>query len=120
MSATLISQDLARPARVTGVWKRRRCGAGETALDAESLAVSARCDARVPLEKAAEESDVLVADGVADFLHAAVVAFQQPLGRGDAQFLDVAQRAVAGSVLEAAYEVAQTHADASGGELERE
>jgi hypothetical protein len=41
----------------------------------------------VPLKQRTEKRDVLVTYGVADFLHAAMITLQHPLGRSDAQFL---------------------------------
>src|SRR5215472_5406148 len=88
-------------------------------LRSEPMPVLARRDTRVSLEKAAEESHVLVADGVADLLHRAMVAFEHALGGGDAKLLQIKQRAVAGSFLEAAHEVAQAHTNAARGSFER-
>ena len=72
------------------------------------------------LEKVAEEGDVLVADGVADFLHRAMVAFQQTFGGGDSQLLQVHERAISGGLLEAADEIAQAHAHAARRSIEGE
>lgn len=43
-------------------------------LDAKPVSISARGDAGMPLKKRAEKGNILVADGVADLLHAAMVA----------------------------------------------
>jgi len=59
----------------------------------------------------AKKGCVLVADGIADFLHGAVVVFKQTLGGSDAEFLQIDQRAVSGCLLEAPNEIAQAHAD---------
>ena len=65
----------------------------------------------MPLENFAEKCHVLIADGIADLLHGAVVALEQTLGGGDTQFLEIDQRAVSSGMLEAANEIAQAHAD---------
>ena len=75
-------------------------------LDTESSSVGAGRGAGVALEDGAEEGNVLVADGVADFLHGAMVAFEQPLRGGNAEFLQVDQRAVSGGLLETCDEIA--------------
>jgi hypothetical protein len=51
----------------------------------------------VPLEDAAEKSDVLIAHRFTDLLHVAMVAFEQTFGGGNAQLLQVAQRTVSRS-----------------------
>ena len=72
------------------------------------------------LEEGAKEGDVPVADGVADLLHGAMIAFQQALGSRDPELLQVDQRAVSGSLLEAADEITQAHAHPPGRGVERE
>ena len=63
----------------------------------------------MPLEQRAEERDVLVANCITDLLHTPVVAFQEALRSGDTELLQVDQRAVSGSLLEAPDEIAQAH-----------
>jgi len=48
----------------------------------------------VSLKQLAEEHDILIADGVADLLHAAMVAFKETLGGGNAELLQISQRTV--------------------------
>ena len=74
----------------------------------------------MPLKELPEVGDILIADGVTDLLHGAVVALQQALGGSNSQLLQVDQRAVSGSMLEAADEIAQAHAHAPGWSLQRE
>ena len=56
------------------------------ALHPEPSPVGARGRSGVALEELAEIGDILITDGVADFLHGAVVALQQALGGGDRSF----------------------------------
>src|ERR1700749_4632071 len=83
--------------------------AGVVNLHAKSFSIGAGRNAGVALEETAEEDDVLIAHGVADFLHGFVIAFQHALGGGDAEFLEVVQWAVAGGFLEATNEIAQAY-----------
>ncbi len=71
------------------------------------------------LEQRAEEGDILVAHGVTYFLHAALVAFQQALCGGDAQLLQIHERAVARGLLKATDKIPQAHADSPGRGFER-
>jgi hypothetical protein len=41
----------------------------------------------MPFKELAEKGNILVADGVTDFLHSAMIALQKALGGGDPQFL---------------------------------
>lgn len=66
------------------------------------------------LEEVAEKSDVLITDGVADLLHGSMVAFEQTPGRRDPKLLQIDQRAVSHCLVEAANEIAQAHAHATG------
>src|SRR5690348_6412092 len=77
-------------------------------------------DSSVPLKELAEECDILITHGIANFLHAPMVAFQQSLGRGDPQFLYVKQRRVSSGLLETANEIALAHAHAARRHFERE
>ena len=58
------------------------------------------------LKNLAEKDCVLITDGLTDLLYGAVVALQQVLGSGNAQFLQVNKRAVPGSLLKTANECA--------------
>src|SRR5882724_11820457 len=89
-------------------------------LRSEPLAVGAGADSSVPLKELAKERGILIADCATDLLHGAMVALEKALGGGDSQLLQVDQRTVSGSLLEAANEIARAHADATGGSLERE
>src|SRR5258705_8096305 len=80
-------------------------------VEPEAAAVGAGGDSGVALKELTEKRCVLVADGVANFPHGTMIAFQQSLGRGYAKFLYVDQRAVSGGLLKAANEIAQAHAD---------
>src|SRR5579862_4343268 len=71
------------------------------------------------LEDFPEKCDVLIADSVADLLHGAMVALQQALGGGDAEFLQIDERAVSSGLLEAADEVPKTHTTAARQGIER-
>lgn len=51
--------------------------------NSEPLAVSAGGNPRMSLEQVAEKCDILITDGITDFLHRAMVTFQQALGGGD-------------------------------------
>ena len=74
----------------------------------------------MPLKYFAEEHDVLIADSVTDLLHSTVVTLEQALSGGDAQFLQVDQRAVAGRLLKPTDEIARAHANALCRSLDRE
>jgi len=95
-------------------------GGGFGWVTAEAAAVGAGGDAGVALEELAEEGSVLVADGVSDLPHGATVAFEEALGCGYAQFLQIVQRGVSGSLFKAANEIAKAHADVAGRGLQRE
>jgi len=69
----------------------------------------------VPLKKLSEEGYILVANGVADLLHIAMVALQEALCCGNSQLLQVGERTVAGGLLEAANEIPEAHANSPGG-----
>src|SRR5437773_2104450 len=64
----------------------------------ESFPIRARRNARVPLKQRPKERNVLITHRVADLLHRAMAALQHPLGRRNAQFLQVTQRTVPRSV----------------------
>src|SRR5579862_499700 len=85
----------------------------------KSFPVCAGRNSGMPLEKSAEESYVLIAYCVADFLHHAMVAFQHALGGGDPQLLQVDQGAVSRGLFEAADEIAHAHAHAARRVFER-
>src|SRR6185312_17243474 len=125
LSSRTVSQNLAEPC---SAWTGEGARAGTVstrapvhlALGSESSAVGAGGDAGVALEEAAEIGRILIADGVADFLHGAMVALQQALGGRHSQLLQVDQRAVSRGVLEAPDEIAQAHAHPPGRRLQRE
>lgn len=71
------------------------------------------------LEQIAEERDILITDSVADLLHGAMVALQKALGSGDAQLLQIHQRAVSGGLFKAPNEIAEAHAHPTGSSFER-
>jgi len=58
-------------------------------VGAEAAAVGAGGDTGVALEELTEEGGVLVADSISDFVHGAMVAFEEALGGGNAQFLQI-------------------------------
>src|SRR5215472_13762117 len=60
-------------------------------MGAEPVSISTRRDPSVSLKQCAKKRNILVAHRIADLLHAAMVAFQHPLGRRDTQFLQVGQ-----------------------------
>src|SRR6266576_316836 len=88
-------------------------------VQAEPAPVRARRHSSMSLKQLPEEHDVLVADGVADLLHAAMVAFEQTLGRCNAELLQISQRTVSCGLLKAANEIPQAHSYASRGGVER-
>jgi len=73
----------------------------------------------VALKELPEKGGVLITDGIADFLHGAMIAFEQAFGGGDAKFLEVGQGAVTGGLFETANEIAQAHADVASERIER-
>src|SRR5207248_2104507 len=88
-------------------------------LRSKPAAVRAEGHTRVPLEETPEKRDVLIADGITDLRHAAVIALQEAFGGGDTQLLQIVQRSVPGGLLKAPHKVAKTHARSLGGRLER-
>src|SRR6266850_768193 len=103
-----------------GTFSRHSQARVRARLRSEPLAVGAGADSGVPLKELPKERGILIADGVTDLLHGAMVALEKALGRGDSQLLQVDQRTVSGSLLKAANEIARAHADAMRGSLERE
>jgi len=89
-------------------------------VGAEAATVGAGGNSGVALEELAEEGGVLVADGIADFVHRAMVAFEEALGCGYAQLLQIVQGRVSSSLFKATDEIAQTHADVPGRGVQRE
>ena len=63
----------------------------------------------MPLKKLAKERRILITDSLANLLDGAMVAFQQALGGGNAQFLQVHQWAVSRRLLESADKIPQAH-----------
>src|SRR5579883_2541137 len=73
----------------------------------------------MPLKKRAEKRCILIANGIANFLHAAMIAFQEALRGGNAEFLQISQRTVAGRLFEAPHKIAQAHSGAPCVSFER-
>lgn len=73
----------------------------------------------MPLEELAEERDILITHRITDLLHGPVIALQQALGSSHPQLLQVDQRTISRSLLEAADEIAQAHSHAASRCIER-
>src|SRR5262249_44311067 len=95
------------------------CCTRKLLLHTELLTIPARRNSCMPLKERTEEGDIPIAHRVTDLLNRAMIAFQQPLGGGYTQLLEIDQGTVSGGVLETADKVSQAHAHTAGGSVQR-